>query len=43
MSVNIDNNGLDYDPWAEDDDDTLAVEDVVVVEDAGFEMWLGLE
>jgi len=28
MSVNIDNNGLEYDPWSEDEDDTLEVEDV---------------
>lgn len=44
MSVNLDNNGLDYDPWSEDEDDVVEeISEPVRAEDAGFEMWLGLE
>ena len=39
--INQDNNGLEYDPWSEEEE--VVEEDLSVEEDKGYEMWLGLE
>jgi hypothetical protein len=40
--INQDNNGLEYDPWSEDEEDAVEQE-LDVEEDKGYEMGLGLE
>lgn len=40
--INQDNNGLEYDPWSEEEEEVVE-EDLSVEEDKGYEMWLGLE
>jgi hypothetical protein len=39
--INQDNNGLEYDPWSEEEE--VVEEDLSVEEDKGYEEWLGLE
>ena len=39
--INQDNNGLEYDPWSEEEE--VVEEDLSVEEDKGYEMGLGLE
>jgi hypothetical protein len=39
--INQDNNGLEYDPWSEEEE--VVEEEIVIEEDAGYEMGLGLE
>jgi hypothetical protein len=39
--INQDNNGLEYDPYLEEEE--VVEEDLSVEEDKGYEMWLGLE
>lgn len=39
--INQDNNGLEYDPWEEEEE--VVEEDLSVEEDKGYEGWLGLE
>jgi antibiotic biosynthesis monooxygenase (ABM) superfamily enzyme len=40
--INQDNNGLEYDPWSEEEEEVVE-EDLSVEEDKGYEAWLGLE
>lgn len=40
--INQDNNGLEYDPWEEEEEEVVE-EDLSVEEDKGYEGWLGLE